>query len=109
MKFPACAAALAASVLAMPLASQAQDLTVGLAASTTSMDPQFYVVGPNSAMARNIFDGLVNQDDKQQIQPALAVSWEVVDDATWEFTLTANVKFHDRSEKRRVGKERVRT
>lgn len=98
MKFPAFTAVLAASVFAIPFASQAQDLTVGLAASTTSMDPQFYVVGPNSAMARNIFDGLVNQDNKQQIQPALAVSWQVVDDTTWEFKLRENVKFHDGSD-----------
>jgi len=98
MKFSVFAAALVASVSAMPLASQAKDLTVGLSASTTSMDPQFYVVGPNSAMARNIFDGLVNQDDKQQIQPALAVSWQIVDDTTWEFKLREGVKFHDGSD-----------
>ncbi|MCP3469008.1 ABC transporter substrate-binding protein [Bradyrhizobium sp. CCGUVB1N3] len=91
------AAALAASLFAMPLAG-AKDLTVGLAASTTSMDPQFYVVGPNSAMARNIFDGLVNQDAKQQIQPALALSWTTLDDTTWEFKLRPNVKFHDGSD-----------
>lgn len=98
MKFSVFAAALVASVSALPLASQAKDLTVGLSASTTSMDPQFYVVGPNSAMARNIFDGLVNQDDKQQIQPALAVSWTIVDDTTWEFKLREGVKFHDGSD-----------
>ncbi|SCB30642.1 ABC transporter substrate-binding protein [Rhizobium hainanense] len=98
MKFLKVAAVLAASVLAMPLASQARDLTVGLAASTTSMDPQFYVVGPNSAMARNIFDGLVNQDEKQRLQPALALSWRTIDDTTWEFKLRPNVKFHDGSD-----------
>ncbi|GAB7268399.1 hypothetical protein DZJ_49590 [Dickeya ananatis] len=47
----------------MPIA-QAADLTIGLASSTTSMDPQFYVGGANSAMARNLFDGLVNQNEK---------------------------------------------
>jgi len=82
----------------MPFASHAQDLTIGLAASTTSMDPQFYVVGPNSAMARNIFDGLVNQDDKQQLRPGLAVSWKALDDTTWEFKLREGVKFHDGSD-----------
>src|SRR5437879_1107641 len=91
------AAAFGASLFATPLAC-AKDLTVGLAASTTSVDPQFYVVGPNSAMARNIFDGLVNQDAKQQIQPALALSWRTLDDTTWEFKLRPNVKFHDGSD-----------
>ena len=98
MKISARAAILAASVVFAPLAGHAQDLTIGLAASTTSMDPQFYVVGPNSAMARNIFDGLVNQDDKQQLQPALAVSWTAVDETTWEFKLREGVKFHDGSD-----------
>jgi len=98
MKFFA-AAALAASVTFFPaFGASARDLTVGLAASTTSMDPQFYVVGPNSAMARNIFDGLVNQDARQQIMPALAESWQRVDDTTWEFKLRPDVKFHDGSD-----------
>lgn len=91
-------AALAASVAAAPLAAMARDLTAGLAASPTSMDPQFYVVGPNSAMARNIFDGLVNQDARQRIEPALAESWERIDDATWDFKLRPDVRFHDGSE-----------
>jgi len=76
----------------------AADLNIGLAASTTSMDPQFYVGGANSAMARNIFDGLVNQDQLQHITPALAVSWKVIDDTTWEFKLRPGVKFHDGSD-----------
>ncbi|WP_281979155.1 ABC transporter substrate-binding protein [Pseudorhizobium flavum] len=98
MRSSARAAVLAASVVFTPLASHAEDLTIGLAASTTSMDPQFYVVGPNSAMARNIFDGLVNQDDKQQLRPGLAISWKALDDTTWEFKLRERVKFHDGSD-----------
>jgi len=91
-------AMVAAAMLAMTPAAGAAELKVGLAASTTSMDPQFYVGGPNSAMARNIFDGLVNQDDKQQVQPALALSWTVIDDRSWEFKLRPGVKFHDGSD-----------
>ena len=98
MKPVALAALLAASTALAPAALSAQELTIGLAASTTSMDPQFYVVGPNSAMARNIFDGLVNQDENQQIVPALAMSWKIVDDTTWEFTLREGVTFHDGSD-----------
>lgn len=97
MKHSFIAALLAATFIAVP-ATYAAELKVGLAASTTSMDPQFYVVGPNSAMARNIFDGLINQDEKQQIKPALAESWKIVDDTTWEFKLRADVKFHDGSD-----------
>ncbi|WJV59658.1 ABC transporter substrate-binding protein [Pectobacteriaceae bacterium C111] len=85
-----------APLLPLPMV-QAADLTIGLASSTTSMDPLFYVGGANSAMARNIFDGLVNQNERQQITPALAVSWKKIDDTTWRFTLRPNVKFHDGS------------
>ncbi|MFC3393892.1 ABC transporter substrate-binding protein [Brenneria rubrifaciens] len=74
------------------------NLNIGLSSSTTSMDPQFYVGGANSAMARNIFDSLVSQDEKQQIFPALATSWKIIDDKTWEFALRPGVKFHDGSD-----------
>ncbi|RJG41132.1 ABC transporter substrate-binding protein [Mesorhizobium sp. DCY119] len=97
MKISTIATFVAATMAMAPVAYGAE-LKVGLAASTTSMDPQFYVNGPNSAMARNIFDGLINQDDKQQVQPALAESWKVIDDTTWEFKLRPNVKFHDGSD-----------
>lgn len=73
----------------------AADLRVGLAAGATSIDPQFYVLGPNSALARNMFDALVNQDETQQIRPALALSWSNSDEVTWEFKLRPDVKFHD--------------
>jgi peptide/nickel transport system substrate-binding protein len=76
----------------------AADLKVGLSAAVTSMDPLFYVIGSNSAMARNVFDGLINQDEKQQLKPALALSWAPLDDTTWEFKLRQGVKFHDGSD-----------
>jgi peptide/nickel transport system substrate-binding protein len=85
------------AALLCPAAAGAADLTVGLAALATSVDPQFYVGGQNSALVRNMFDGLVNQDEKQRLVPALAVSWKPVDDTTWQFELRPDVKFHDGS------------
>jgi peptide/nickel transport system substrate-binding protein len=70
-------------------------LRIGLAANITSLDPQFHVVGSNSALARNVFDGLVNQDDTQQVVAGLAQSWRAVDDTTWEFKLRPGLRFHD--------------
>ncbi len=96
MRISALAAFVAATTAAASIA-QGAELTIGLPASTTSMDPQFYVYGPNSAMARNVFDGLANQDDRQQIQPALALAWKFIDDTTWEFKLRPDVHFHDGS------------
>ncbi|SLM62536.1 MULTISPECIES: ABC transporter substrate-binding protein [Dickeya] len=88
----------AAGLMALAPVVQAADLTIGLASFTTSMDPQFYVGGANSAMARNVFDGLVNQNETQHITPALAVSWQAIDDSTWQFKLRPGVKFHDGSD-----------
>ncbi|MBO1079595.1 ABC transporter substrate-binding protein [Roseomonas haemaphysalidis] len=100
MTYPSLRAVLCASVL-FPLSVApvlAQDaLRVGLAANITSLDPQFHVVGSNSALARNVFDGLVNQDDRQQLVAGLASVWKPVDDTTWEFKLRSGVRFHDGS------------
>jgi peptide/nickel transport system substrate-binding protein len=87
-----------ATALLWPAVAGAADLSVGLAALATSVDPQFYVGGQNSALVRNMFDGLVNQDEKQRIVPALALSWKPLDDTTWQFELRPGVKFHDGSD-----------
>jgi peptide/nickel transport system substrate-binding protein len=68
---------------------------MGLAANITSLDPHFHVVGSNSALARNVFDGLVNQDDTQQLVAGIASEWHVVDGTTWEFRLREDARFHN--------------
>lgn len=88
-----------AAALALGLAGAspalAQDLRIGLAANITALDPHFHVIGSNSALARNIFDGLVNQDDRQRLVPGIAASWRAVDDTHWEFKLRTDAVFHD--------------
>ncbi|MCU5775675.1 ABC transporter substrate-binding protein [Erwiniaceae bacterium BAC15a-03b] len=79
-------------------AARAEGLTVGVAALATSVDPQFYVGGANGALSRSLFDGLVNQDEKQHIVPGLATAWDTPDANTWRFHLRQGVKFHDGSD-----------
>jgi len=43
----------------------------------------------------NIFEPLVVADANFKMRPALAISWGMVDDLTWEFNLRPEVKFHD--------------
>ena len=43
----------------------------------------------------NIYEPLVRYDSELQIEPALATSWDTLDDTTWRFTLRQGVTFHD--------------
>jgi len=94
-------AAVVATVSTLALlsgAAYAEKLTIGLASEPTSMDPHFHNLGPNNAMSVHLFDRLIAQDEKQRLSPGLAVSWEPIDDLTWEFKLREGVKFHDGSD-----------
>jgi peptide/nickel transport system substrate-binding protein len=73
----------------------AQELRVGLKAEPSSVDPHYHNLGPNNAMAKNIFGRLMTQDESQRLTPDLAVSWKPIDDLTWEIKLRQGVKFHD--------------
>ena len=73
----------------------AEELTIGLAAEPSAMDPHYHNLGPNNAMRTHIFESLVWQDAEQLLEPQLAESWRTLDDTTWEFKLRQGVKFHD--------------
>lgn len=90
--------AFAAAVMVLPLAAGAKALNVGLGAEPTSIDPHYHNLGPNNAISESIYDRLINQNEKQQLKPGLAVSWKPVDDTTWVFNLRKGVKFHDGSD-----------
>jgi peptide/nickel transport system substrate-binding protein len=86
------------AAVSLSFAVMAQELTIGLGASVTSIDPHFHNLSPNSNIARHIFDRLIHTDEKQKLQPGLATEWKAIDDTTWEFKLRRGVKFHDGSE-----------
>jgi peptide/nickel transport system substrate-binding protein len=85
----------AAAVLAFAGAAAAQELRIGLAAEPTAMDPHYHNLSPNNSLLSHIFESLVDQDERQRLEPGLAESWKAVNDTTWEFKLRRNVKFHD--------------
>ncbi|MEL7347890.1 MAG: ABC transporter substrate-binding protein [Pseudomonadota bacterium] len=78
-------------------AASAEKLTIGLASEPTAIDPHFHNLGPNNAMSRHIFGRLILQNERQQLEPGLAVSWQPIDELTWEFKLREGVTFHDGS------------
>jgi peptide/nickel transport system substrate-binding protein len=75
----------------------AAELKVGLALEPSSIDPHYPNLSPNNAFARHIFDRLVQTDDKQQLEPGLAILWKPLGDTTWEFKLRQGVTWHDGS------------
>jgi peptide/nickel transport system substrate-binding protein len=83
--------------LAAPLAG-AQEFKLAMSSPPTSMDPHFYNLFSNLNVSDHIFEPLVTMDADSRIIPALAESWTLVNNLTWEFKLRKGVKFHDGSE-----------
>ncbi|MBL8515902.1 MAG: ABC transporter substrate-binding protein [Betaproteobacteria bacterium] len=83
--------------LATTAAHAARDISIGLQAAITSMDPHYHNLSPNNSMMLHVFEGLIKRDENQKLVPGLATSWKAIDDLTWEFKLRKNVRFHDGS------------
>ncbi|HEX3347523.1 MAG TPA: ABC transporter substrate-binding protein [Acetobacteraceae bacterium] len=78
-------------------ATQAQTLAVGVPAPITSIDPHYHTLTPNIELDAHIFEPLIDMDSTSHIKPALAESWRLVDERTWEFKLRP-AKFQDGSD-----------
>ncbi|NKQ38631.1 MAG: ABC transporter substrate-binding protein [Methanosarcinales archaeon] len=73
-----------------------QELNIALGAGIGGLDPHGSLSGDARIIWANIYETLVYLDENMQVQPRLATSWEVSDDAkVWIFHLRENVKFHD--------------
>ena len=75
--------------------AHAQNLTLGTKLELNTLDPHFFASFPTNSSLQYFFDKLVEYGDKLEIRPALATSWKLVDDTTWEFKLRRGVAFHD--------------
>ena len=61
----------------------------GITSLGKTFDPDSYSV------STQLFDSLVHIDLDGKIVPALATSWKLINDTTYEFTLRRNVSFHN--------------
>lgn len=61
----------------------------------TTLDPQAQGKMSCGAVTTQIYDTLVTLDDNKSPVPALAESWEQIDDTTFRFHLREGVKFHN--------------
>ncbi|HEU4620670.1 MAG TPA: ABC transporter substrate-binding protein [Burkholderiaceae bacterium] len=75
-----------------------QELRIGMSGDVTTVDPHWLNTGPNIAVARHVFDALIEPDPQGRYKPSLAESWKLVDPVTWEFKLKRGVQWHDGTE-----------
>ena len=84
--------------IALCATATAAELSVGISADVTSLDPHYVATQHNVAIGWHVFDALTRVDEKARIIPGLATSWRAIDPTTWEFKLRKGVKFHDGTE-----------
>lgn len=60
-----------------------------------SLDPAKAVGLPEIQVIRDLFEGLVNQNEKGEIVPGVATQWKSNDNRIWTFTLRDNAKWAD--------------
>ncbi|MBU2547576.1 MAG: hypothetical protein KKB20_04110 [Proteobacteria bacterium] len=73
-------------------------LTVCIETDIDSFDPTGHRSRVTQLVLRNIFESLTARDDKLDVVPELASSWELIDPVTWEFSLKKGVVFHNGDE-----------
>jgi peptide/nickel transport system substrate-binding protein len=82
-------------VLLAALPATAKSLRFASAFDPQSMDPHSLALLYQSRVASQIYESLVSRDREFRLEPALALSWRMVDARTWRFNLRPNVRFHD--------------
>ena len=70
-------------------------LTIVRPTDPVSLDPNLETTAPGAWVYFNMLEGLLTLDDKMQVKPALATSYEVLSPTKVRFKLRPNVKFHD--------------
>ncbi|MBS1204563.1 MAG: oligopeptide transporter substrate-binding protein OppA [Proteobacteria bacterium] len=74
-----------------------QEVVRHLKDEPASLDPAKAVGLPEIQVLRDLFEGLVNQDEKGNIIPGAASKWQSNDNRIWIFTLRDNVRWSDGS------------
>ncbi|HDL8096346.1 TPA: oligopeptide ABC transporter substrate-binding protein OppA [Yersinia enterocolitica] len=86
-------AANAADVPAGTVLAEKQELVRHIKDEPASLDPMKAVGLIEAQVARDLFEGLVNQDSHGQIIPGVATNWKTSDNQTYIFTLRKDAKW----------------
>lgn len=90
-----CSQSWAADVPAGTKLAADQSLVRHIKDEPASLDPVKAVGLPEIQVIRDLFEGLVNQNEKGQLEPGVATKWQSNDNRTWTFTLRDNARWSD--------------
>lgn len=79
----------------VPQPTRAQDLRIGVAQLSTSVDPHFYNLAANISLSLHLFDRLIQRAPDSSLRPDLATAWHPVADTLWDFSLRQGVAWSD--------------
>jgi len=71
------------------------ELRVAIPWTPENLDPTMNLSSIRAQVGMSIFDSLVGRDAGNRIVPALAESWKLLDDNTWEFRLRKGIVFQN--------------
>ena len=81
---------------AVPAWSAKDHLVIGFTNTPGTLAPYKHTITNSIVIQNNIFDKLVFRNPVDwETTPALAESWEIINDTTWELKLREGVKFHN--------------
>lgn len=71
-------------------------LTIALSANINTLDPQMSgSVGSDLSVSSHLYSSLLTRGADLKLHPAVATSWKLIDNNTWEFHLRAGIHFPD--------------
>lgn len=85
----------AAEVPAGTKLAKTQELVRHIKDEPASLDPMKAVGLPEIQVIRDLFEGLVNQNEKGELVPGVATKWHSNDNRVWTFTLRDNARWSD--------------
>jgi len=91
------ASALAADVPPGTQLAEKQEVVRHVKDEPATLDPAKAVGLPEIQVIRDLFEGLVNQNEKGEIVPGVASKWQSSDNRTWVFTLRDDARWSDGS------------
>ena len=90
-------AAVAALSVGLALPAEAKSFRMAVAGDASTMDPHANNAGNTTLVLRQIYEPLIDRNQKLEKVPGLATEWSNPSPTVWRFKLRQGVKFHDGS------------